>query len=67
MIEHCYEYLPAAWFTPEGRWYVLVSVMLLMAIAFVAGYCWEERKDNSRSHCMVLRVGQSSKTFFLHN
>ena len=38
MIEHWYEYLPAAWFTPEGRWYVIVSILLLMTIAFVAGY-----------------------------
>ena len=28
MIEHWYEYLPAAWFTPEGRWYVHQMQML---------------------------------------
>ena len=44
MIEHWYEYLPAAWFTPEGRWYVLASVLLLMAIAFVAGYLLGRKK-----------------------
>ena len=44
MIEHWYEYLPAAWFTPEGPWYVLVSVLLLMAIAFVAGYLLGRKK-----------------------
>ena len=44
MIEHWYEYLPAAWYTPEGRWYVLVSVLLLMAIAFVAGYLLGRKK-----------------------
>ena len=38
MLTHWYEYLPAAWFTPEGRWYVTISVLLLMLIAFVAGY-----------------------------
>ena len=25
MIEHWYDYLPAAWYT-EGRWYVLISL-----------------------------------------
>ena len=38
MIEHWYEYLPAAWFTPEGRWYVAISVLLLMGIAFAIGF-----------------------------
>ena len=33
MIEHWYDYLPAAWFIPEGRWYVLLSVLLLMVIS----------------------------------
>ena len=37
MIEHWYEYLPAAWLTPEARWYVLFSVLLLIAIAFGLG------------------------------
>ena len=27
MIEHWYEYQPAAWFIPEGRWYVAFSVV----------------------------------------
>ena len=44
MIEHWFEYLPAAWFTPEGRWYVTISVVLLMTIAFVAGYLWGRNK-----------------------
>ncbi len=38
MIEHWYDYLPAAWFTPEGRWYVVISILLLMALAFALGY-----------------------------
>jgi hypothetical protein len=37
MIEHWYEYLPAAWLTPEGRWYVILSLLLLMAVSFAAG------------------------------
>ena len=49
MIEHWYEYLPAAWHTP-ARWYVLASVLLLMAIAFVAGYLWgRNRKRQGRT------------------
>ena len=47
MIEHWYEYLPAAWFIPEGRWYVIGSVLLLMSIAFILGYLvgrsWEKK------------------------
>ena len=38
MIEHWYDYLPAAWFTPEGRWYVIFSIVLLVTIAFGLGY-----------------------------
>jgi len=38
MIEHWWEYLPAAWFIPEVRWYVFFSVLLLMAIAFCFGF-----------------------------
>ena len=38
MIEHWYDYLPAAWFTPEGRWYVILNLFLLMAMAFTFGF-----------------------------
>ncbi len=38
MIEHWYEYLPAAWFTPEGRWIVLLSLLLLCTLFFALGY-----------------------------
>ena len=38
MIEHWYEYLPAAWFTPEGRWYVILSLLLILAVVFYWGY-----------------------------
>ena len=44
MIEHWYEYLPAAWFIPEGRWYVIGSVLLLMSIAFILGFLVGRRK-----------------------
>ena len=47
MLTHWYEYLPpAAWFTPEGRWYVTISVLLLMLVAFVAGYFVGRRSRN---------------------
>ena len=38
MIEHFYEYLPAAWFTPEGCFWVALSILLLMALSFALGY-----------------------------
>jgi|GEM_PF-2102241 hypothetical protein len=44
MIEHWYEYLPAAWLTPEGRWYVIMSILLLMLISFIIGYLAGRRK-----------------------
>ena len=43
MIEHWYEYLPAAWFTPEGLWYVILGLILIVTIAFYCGY-WVGRK-----------------------
>lgn len=30
--------LPAAWFTPDGRWYVVLSLLILMGVSFVIGY-----------------------------
>lgn len=30
--------LPAAWFTPGGRWYVVLSLLILMGVSFVIGY-----------------------------
>jgi len=44
MIEHWFEYLPAAWFTPEGRWYVILCVLLLMVFAFSIGFLLGKRK-----------------------
>lgn len=38
MIEHWYEYLPAAWFIPEGRIYVGISLLIIIVISFAAGY-----------------------------
>lgn len=37
MIEHWYEWLPAAWVTAEGRWAVFFSLLLLMGAAFAVG------------------------------
>lgn len=36
MVEHWYEYLPACWLMPEGRWYVIGSIALLMLLAFAS-------------------------------
>ena len=44
MIEHWYEYLPAAWATPQGRWYVIASVVILVGIAYWVGYYMGRRK-----------------------
>jgi len=44
MIEHWYEMLPAAWFTPEGGVWVALSLLLIVAIAFYAGYLWGRNK-----------------------
>ena len=38
MVEHWYEYLPACWLLPEGRWYVIGSILLLMLLSFLAGW-----------------------------
>lgn len=38
MIEHWYEYLPEAWFIPEGRWYVALSVFLISLLGFFLGF-----------------------------
>ena len=44
MVEHWYEYLPACWLMPEGRWYVIGSMALLMLLAFFPWYVG--RKEN---------------------
>ena len=38
MIEHWYEYLPAAWFTPGGKIYLPISLLIVFAIGFAVGY-----------------------------
>ncbi len=45
MIEHWYEILPAAWFTPEGGVWVALSLLILIALAFCAGYLWGRNKQ----------------------
>ena len=44
MIEHWYEYLPAAWFVPEARLPLIVSVAIILAIGFIIGYFVGRRK-----------------------
>ena len=43
MIEHWYEYLPAAWAMPHGRWYVIISIVLLVTLAYWLGYVMGRR------------------------
>ena len=38
MIEHWYEALPAAWAIPEVRWYILISVVILITLSYLLGY-----------------------------
>ena len=45
MIEHWYQYLPAAWFTPEGKWILLLSTLLIFLIGFLFGYCFCAAKN----------------------
>ena len=44
MIEHWYEYLPAAWFIPQARIPLIVSVTIILAIGFILGYLYGRRK-----------------------
>lgn len=44
MVEHWYEYLPAAWFVPDARVPLIVSVTIILAIGFVIGYLMGRRK-----------------------
>lgn len=46
MIEHWYEILPAAWFTPEGRWYVFISVMAVFTLGYLLGFFMGRRIKN---------------------
>ena len=54
MIEHWYDYLPAAWYT-EGHWYVLISVILIFLLVIVAN-CVITRNTN---------LQPSAKSFYL--
>ena len=38
MVEHWYDFLPAAWLIPEARWFLVLSTLLLLAIGFAIGY-----------------------------
>lgn len=38
MVEHWYDYLPAAWFVADGPLTVAAAAALLLAAGFVAGW-----------------------------
>ena len=44
MIEHWYEYLPAAWFIPEARLPLILSVSIIFTLGFLVGYAFAKRK-----------------------
>lgn len=58
MIEHWYDYLPAAWLTPEGRWYVILSLLLLMAVSFAAGVIVGRRKKIYKENLIAYKEAQ---------
>ena len=43
MIERFYEYLPAAWFTPEGCFWATLSILFLMGVSFALGFLMGKR------------------------
>lgn len=49
MIEHWYEYLPAAWFTPEGRWYVFISLLIIFSVGYVIGFLMGRKVKNTEN------------------
>ena len=48
MVEHWYDFLPAAWFIPEGRWIVILSLLLIFILGFAAGFSFHILKTNRR-------------------
>ncbi len=46
MIEHWYEYLPAAWFTPQGKWIISLSILVVFLIGFAVGLFFHIVKTN---------------------
>lgn len=48
MIEHWYEYLPAAWFTHEGKVWVTISIVLVVGVSFFIGYLVGRNKERFR-------------------
>ena len=53
MIEHFYEYLPAAWFTPEGCFWATLSVLFLMGVSFALGFRQAGKQDKSEVHVVT--------------
>ena len=37
MIEHWYDYFPAAWMTPGGRWFLVLYSIVLLALGIAIG------------------------------
>ena len=50
MIEHWYDYLPAAWFTPQGKWIMLLCVILIFIFGFICGFIFHILKTNRWLH-----------------
>lgn len=46
MVEHWYDYLPAAWFTPGGKWFIILSILLIFLLGFMVGLIFHILKTN---------------------
>ena len=60
MIEHWYDFLPAAWFIPEGRWIVILSLVLIFILGFAAGFSFHILKTNR----WLIKHGYNPNDFF---
>ena len=60
MVERWYDLLPAAWFTPQGKWFLIMSIMLIFLIGFTCGFLFHIFKTNH----WLIKHGYKPRNFF---
>lgn len=60
MVEHWYDFLPAAWFILEGRWIVILIILIIFTIGFLVGFLFHIVKTNH----WLIKHGYKPSEFF---
>ena len=61
MVDNWHDFLPAAWFTPEGRRFVILGIVLRFLIGFTCGILFHIFKTN----LWLIKHGYKPSDFYI--